>query len=66
LPNSGIMGNMTVGKQPIINITAMDSQDVIRALTKKDVRKHLFDTSNNAVQTSSNKAFNRSTMEFSK
>jgi hypothetical protein len=66
LQSGGIMGSMTVSKQPIINITAMDSQDVIRALTKKDVRKHLFDTSNNAVQTSSNKAFNRSTMEFSK
>ena len=66
LPSSGIMNSMAVSKQPIININAMDSQDVIRALTKKDVRKHLFDTSNNAVQTSSNKAFNRSTMEFSK
>lgn len=66
LPSSGIMNSMAVSKQPIININAMDSQDVIRALTKKDVRKHLFDTSNNAIQTSSNKAFNRSTMEFSK
>jgi hypothetical protein len=50
----------------MININAVDSQGVIDALSKKDVRQHLFSTSNQATQRSSNKAFNKSPFEFTR
>lgn len=68
--NGGMVGGTaptaTMGSNVMINITAMDSQDVIQALSKKDTRKYLFDTSNQATQRSSNKAFNKSPFEFTR
>lgn len=52
------------GAGVMININAVDSQGVIEALSKKDVRQHLFATSNQATQRSSNKAFNKSPFEL--
>ncbi len=49
-----------------IHVSSMDSQDTIRALSKKEVQNHLFGLSTNAVQKTSQKSFNRSTMEFSR
>ena len=66
MPSTGSYGAGGGAGGVMININAVDSQGVIDALSKKDVRQHLFSTSNQATQRSSNKAFNKSPFEFTR
>jgi hypothetical protein len=58
--------NKQASNNTIINIKAMDSQDVIQALSKKETRQYLNNDSNRSYQKQSNRAFNRSTYEFAR
>lgn len=51
------------GQQVVIQVTAMDSQDTIRALSKPEVQKLLGMRSNEAYSRASNQKLNRSTFE---